>query len=121
MRLPMILVSFAFFACGGSSGGGGPTEAPITMTSAGLSSPAITIPSGGRVHFFNKDTANHQITSQDCTDLDTPVLAPNTDSLRPTMTGPLSCTFSDAVSGSAAFNGSVMVAAPGTIDGGSGY
>jgi hypothetical protein len=123
MRAAIILVSFVFVACGGGSSG--PTEAPITMTAAGLSTSAVTIPTGGRVHFFNKDTASHQITSPDpgCADLDTPTLAPGADSLRPTMAGPLSCTFKDALTSSAAFNGSVTVAAPGTIstDGGSGY
>ena len=121
MRIAMILVSFAFVACGGSDGSSGPTEAPINLTSAGLSTSAVTIPSGGRVHFFNKDTANHQISSSTCPDLDTPVLAPGADSLRPLMTGPLSCNFSDALTSAAAFNGSVTVNAPGTPGGGAGY
>jgi len=122
MRIALILVPFAFVACGGG-GGGGPTEAPVNLTAAGLSSAAVTIPSGGRIHFFNKDTVNHQITSATagCSDLDTPTLAPGTDSLRPIMTGPLSCTYGDALTSAAAFNGSVTVNAPGSMDGGSGY
>ena len=117
----LTFVALAFVACGGSSGGGGPTEAPITMTSGGLSTSTVEIPTGGRVHFFNKDTVNHQITSTNCTDLNTPVLAPNTDSLRPTMTGPLSCTFSDSLTGSAMFNGSVTVAPAGMTPSNPGY
>jgi hypothetical protein len=119
MRVATILVSFAFAACGGSSGG--PTEAPIRMTSSGLSSSAVTIPSGGRVHFFNMDTVDHQIASSSCPDLATPRLAPGADSLRPQMTGPLSCTFSDAVTSSAAFNGTVTVNSPAAGGGGAGY
>ena len=80
----------------------------------------MTIPTGGRVHFFNKDTVNHQVSSSTCPDLDTPVLAPGTDSLRPLMTGPLSCTFSDALPSAPGFNGSVTVNPPGT-PGGAGY
>lgn len=120
MRIALILVSFAFVACGGSSSGG-PTEAPITMTASGLSSSAVTIPSGGRVHFFNMDTVNHQITSQNCPLLDTPTLAPGADNLRPLLTGPLSCNFGDALTSSAVFNGSVTVNPPGAPGGGSGY
>jgi hypothetical protein len=117
MRPALFLVLLAFTACGGSDT---PTEAPIRITPSGLSSSAITIPSGGRVHFFNADIVNHQIVSQDCPDLNTPVLAPGADSLQPLMTGPLSCTFADALTSTAAFNGSVTVNAPGA-GGGAGY
>lgn len=127
MRFGIFVVLFGLAACGGGSSGGGssstgPTEAPIRMTAAGLSANAITLPTGGRVHFFNMDTVAHQITSSDCgSDLDTPMLAPGGDSLQPTMTGPLSCTFQDALTSAPIFNGSVTVDAPGTSDGGSGY
>lgn len=120
MRIAILLVSFAFVACGGSSSSGGPpTEAPINLTSSGLSSAAVTIPSGGRIHFFNKDTIDHQIASS-CSDLASPRLSPGSDSLRPQMTGPQSCTISDALTSAAPFNGTVTVSAPG-MDGGSGY
>jgi hypothetical protein len=122
MRIALILVSFAFVACGGSSSGsGGPSEAPITMTASGLSTAAITIPSGGRVHFFNMDSVSHQITSQNCPALDTPTLMPGMDSLGPLLTGPLSCNFGDALTTSAAFNGSITVNPPGAPGGGAGY
>jgi hypothetical protein len=120
MRIAILLVSLAFVACGGSSSNG-PTEAPINLMSSGLSSSAVTIPNGGRVHFFNKDTAAHQIASS-CSDLVTPTLSPGGDSLRPQMTGPQSCTVSDALNPNASsFKGTVTVAAPGTGGGGSGY
>jgi hypothetical protein len=120
MRTAMILVSFAFVACGGSDNNS-PTEAPINLTSSGLSTSAVTIPTGGRIHFFNKDTVDHQITSSTCPDLDTPRLAPGADSLRPLMTGPLSCTFSDALTSATAFNGAVTVNPPGAPGDGAGY
>jgi len=37
------------------------------------------------------------------------------------MTGPLSCSISDALTSSASFNGTVSVSAPGMGGGGSGY
>ena len=119
MRIAMVLVSFTLVACGGSSGN--TTEAPISLTSAGLSSQSVTIPSGGRIHFFNKDSVDHQVASPNCPDLATPRLAPGAVSLRPLMTGPLSCNISDALTSSASFNGTVTVNAPGTTGGGSGY
>ncbi len=111
----------ALLLCAACGGGGGSTEAPIRLTSGGLSSSAITIPSGGRVHFFNMDTANHQIASSSCPGLATPLLTPGSDSLRPQMTGPLDCSFSDALTSAPIFNGSVTVAAPGTVVGDPGY
>jgi hypothetical protein len=90
--IAILLVSFAFVACGGSSSSSGPpTEGAINLTPSGLSSAAVTIPSGGRIHFFNKDTIDHQIASS-CSDLASPRLSPGGDSLRPQMTGPQSCT-----------------------------
>jgi hypothetical protein len=118
MRFAILLGSLAFVACGGSSSS--TTEAPINLTASGLSSASVTIPSGGRIHFFNKDTVAHRIAST-CADLVTPTLGPGVDSLRPQMTGPQSCSYSDAVTSSAAFNGTVIVTAAGTDGGGSGY
>ncbi len=120
MRLAIPLISLALVACGGSSAGT-TTEAPVNLTSSGVSSPAITIPNGGRVHFFNKDTVDHEIVSTNCSVLSSKRLTPGTDDLRPQMTGPLSCTYSDSLTSSAAFSGSVQVSAAGTGGGGGGY
>jgi plastocyanin len=120
MRIAMIVVAFAFVACGGGGGGGGggPTEAPVHITATGFNNSSITIPSGGRVHFFNDDTKSHQVTSN-CTELNTQPIPAGGNSLQPTMTGPLSCNYSDTAN--AALAGSVSVSAPGTGGGGAGY
>lgn len=120
MRIAMLLALLAHVSCGGSSNSG-PTEAPINLTSAGASSAALTIPSGGRVHFFNKDTANHQMASP-CGALSSPLLAPGADYLSPTITGPVACAFSDSLNpNNSAFKGTVTVGPPGATGGGSGY
>jgi hypothetical protein len=126
MRIALIAAALGIVACGGGGGGsGGPTEADINITATGFASPtgasAITIPSGGRIHFFNKDTVSHQVTSN-CTELDTNVIAPGGDSLQPTMTGPLNCSYNDV--NKTSLTGSVVVNAPssgGGGGGGSGY
>ncbi|GAC1346982.1 MAG: hypothetical protein NVSMB23_25520 [Myxococcales bacterium] len=117
MRMPIRLGLLALVGCGGA--GSSPAESPITPTSSGLSSASTTIPSGGQVHFFNKDTVDHQIASTTCPALASKRLAPGTDDLRPPLTGPLSCSFSDALTSSATFSGTVTVSAPG--GGGRGY
>jgi plastocyanin len=118
MRIAVILAAFALVACGGGSSGG-PTEAPVRITSSGFVNASITIPSGGRVHFFNNDSVAHQVTSSDCPQLDTPSIPAGGDSLQATMTGPASCNYKDAAN--ASLVGSVTVSAPGTGGGGAGY
>jgi len=58
-RIAIPLIALAAAACGGS-GSSGPTEAPLNITASGIASntgsTSITIPVGGRVHYFNKDT-----------------------------------------------------------------
>ena|SRR5438132_1657773 len=123
LRKAILLVPLALAACGGDSGSN-VTAATINLTASGAASPAntsaITVPSGGRVHFFNKDTTNHQVSSN-CTELSSPQLAPGNDFLSPALAGPKSCTFNDALNPSNnAFSGSVTVSAPGTGGGGGG-
>ncbi|HZX95245.1 MAG TPA: hypothetical protein VFE90_12055 [Myxococcales bacterium] len=124
MRLSMLLVTLALVACGGGSGGGSQV-ADINLTSQGAvtasgNSPInITIPSGGQVHFFNKDTAPHKITSPECTELNSPQLAPNQDFLTSIGGGPRACTFKDSLNPSApGFNGNITVGDTGTPGGG---
>jgi hypothetical protein len=112
-------------ACGGSSSSG-PTEAPLNITAAGIASntgsSSIAIPSGGRVHYFNKDTVAHQITSS-CPELSTTgPIAAGGNSLQPPMTGPVSCSVNDSVNTAVVANVSVTApSAGGGGGGGSGY
>jgi hypothetical protein len=125
-RIAIPLIALAAVACGGSSSNG-PTEAVLNIDSTGIKSPAgssqIAIPTGGRVHYFNKDTVPHQITSG-CTELSMAApLAAGGNQLQPVMSTPESCGLNDA-SGNAALVASVTVNAPspgGGGGGGSGY
>ena len=125
MRLAYLLVPLALVACGGSGGGGNQAPAEIDLTATGATAGGnpgvnITIPSGGQVHFVNKDTTPHQITSAECPELNTAQLAPNADSGLLTLTGgPKACTFKDSLNASnSAYSGNITVSAPGTPGGG---
>jgi len=123
MRLAYLLVPLALVACGGSGGGGNQAPAEIDLTAtgatAGGTSVNISMPSGGQVHFVNKDTKPHQISSSNCTELNTAQLAPNVDSGLITVTTQATCTFSDSLNPSnATYNGTITVLPPGTPGGG---
>lgn len=126
MRLACLLVPLALVACGGSGGGGGnvaPAEIDLTATGAtagGNPTVNITIPSGGQVHFVNKDTKPHQITSADCLELNTAQLAPSADSGLITLNGgPKACTFKDNLNPTnAAYSGNINVSTAGSPGGG---
>ena len=119
MRLALLFFPIALLGCGGS---GGNSAAQVQLTSSGASPNTITVPNGGQVHFINKDTANHQIASSDCSDLASPSLAPNGDFLATLNGGPKTCTFKDGLNATVtAFNGTVTVQAPGGGGGGGGY
>lgn len=130
MRLAVIPgILLALVACGGSDNSG-PTEARMNFSSSGLKSSSgntvLTIPTGGRVHYFNTDTANHQAQSA-CAELNqTAPLAPGADQLMPILSTPTNCTITDALNaGNATFQAFVNVEAPppggGGGGGGSGY
>ncbi len=125
MRFAYLLVPLALVACGGSGGGTNQAPAEIDLTATGATaggnpSVNIDIPSGGQVHFVNKDTKPHQVTSPECAELNTAQLAPNADSgLLTLQGGPKGCTFKDSLDPSnAAFSGNITVSAPGTPGGG---
>ena len=126
MRLACLLLPLAFIACGGSDGGSNQAPAEIDLTATGARTPIapsvnIDLPSGGQVHFFNKDpAAPHKVASTDCAELNTAQLAANTDAPLITVNGgPKACTFKDELNPSnAAFNGNITVTAPGTPGGG---
>jgi hypothetical protein len=115
------LVALAFVACGGSSSSG-PTEAVMNITASGISSSAnssnITIPSGGRIHYFNKDTVAHQINSN-CPEMAmTAPLAAGGNQLQPIIGGPQNCSLTDTANAAAV--ASVSVSAPSAAGGGGG-
>jgi hypothetical protein len=120
MRAVILLVPLALVACGSS---GGQAPAKIQLSSAGASPGVITVPSGGQVDFVNKDTADHQIASTDCSELASPKLTTGQDFLATLTTGPKTCTFKDGLNPSNnTFSGTVTVTAPGMGGGGgSGY
>src|SRR3954465_13934517 len=101
MRLAYLLLPLALIACGGSGGGSNQAPAEIDLTAAGARTPTapsvnIDLPSGGQVHFFNKDAAPHKVSSSDCAELNTAQLAANTDAPLITVNGgPKGCTFKD--------------------------
>ena len=124
-RIGIPLIALAAVACGGSSNSG-PTEAPLNITAAGIASntgsTTISIPVGGRVHYFNKDTVAHTIVASGSTtcaaDLSSDgAIAPGGNQLRPVMSQTENCTLND--SSNAALTASVSVIAP-TAGGGSG-
>ena len=120
MRTGIVLAALAFGACGGSSSS--QSAAQIQLTAAGASPSAITLPSGGQVHFVNQDSAAHQIASTTCSEMSSPQLGNGQDFLTSPLTGPKTCSFNDGLNPSNAnFSGTVTVNAPGTGGGGSGY
>jgi hypothetical protein len=110
----------AVTACGGSDNGF--NGATINITSSGLSpSQAVTVPSAGQVRFVNQDTVNHQVQSANCSELNSPSLAP-TQSFTATLgQGAKACPFVDALNPSSTqYQSSIQVSAPGTGGGGGG-
>jgi len=123
MRLPYLLVPLVLIACGGSGGGNrAPAEIDLTATGAtagGNPSVNISLPSGGQVHFVNKDTRPHQISSSNCPELNTAQLAPSADSGLITLTTQANCTFTDSLNPSnTSYAGNITVLPPGTTGGG---
>jgi len=131
-RIALPLIALVAVACGGSSSSG-PTEAPLNITSAGIASntgsTSISIPVGGRVHYFNKDSAPHTIVATGTSgcaaalSTDGPI-APGGNQLRPVMSSTENCTLND--SSNSALTASVSVIATpvgsgGGGGGGSGY
>jgi len=125
MRLAVIPgILLAFVACGGSDSGSSPTEARMNFTSSGLTSAAgnasITVPTGGRVHYYNTDTVNHQAQSA-CPELNqTAPLAPGANQLMPVLNTPTNCTISDTANANIQAFVTVSAAPAGGSGGGGG-
>ena len=110
MRRALLLLALAPLACGGKD-----TSSPVVeLRATGVSPTTIPVASKGTLRFVNKDTADHQITSADCSELATPQLAANAESTVTLGVGPKTCTYSDALNpANTAFQGKVTVLAPG--------
>ena len=128
-RIVIPLIALVAVACGGSDGGGGPTEAPLNITAAGIASntgsTAISIPVGGRVHYFNKDTAAHTIVANGtggcAAALSTDgAIPPGGNQLRPVMSSTESCSLTDSSNASLAASVNVIAAPTGSGGGGGG-
>lgn len=128
MRLAVIPgILLAFVACGGSDSSS-PTEAPLNITANGIASSkgssSIAIPTGGRVHYFNKDVVPHQIVAtgtSGCTVLASDGAIPaNGDQLRPVMSSAENCSIADSANSAVAAFVNVTAPAPGGGGGGGG-
>jgi plastocyanin len=118
MRAAIFLfVPLALVACGGG-GGGNVAPAQINLTATSASPVGFTIPSGGEIDFVNKDTVSHQITSSDCSELNSPPIAAGAKFVTIVTNGPKTCNFTDTA-GSHTFMGSFTVGPPGSP--GNGY
>lgn len=121
MRSAIVLGVVMLAACGGGDSTPSGAPASVNLTASGAAPSTFTLPSGGQVHYFNKDTAAHQIASTDCSDIGSPSLAAGQDFLTQALLGPRSCTFRDSVNPSnSAFQGTVTINAPGAGGGGGG-
>jgi hypothetical protein len=130
MRSAVIPAIFllSLVACGGS-GSSGPTEAPLNITAAGIASnsgsTAISIPIGGRVHYFNKDTsATHTIVASGtggcAAALTSGAIPPSGNQLMPVINSTESCSLSDSTNAALAASVNVIAAPAGGGGGGGG-
>ena len=98
----------------------------MNFSSSGLKSSSgnasITVPTGGRVHYYNTDTVPHQAQST-CPELNEAApLAPNADQLMPVLNNPTNCSITDTANASIQAFVTVSVPPPsGGGGGGDGY
>jgi len=119
MHKPMLLFPLALAACGGSPSSSGP--AMVSLRAGGVTPSTISVMAGARLEFTNEDTVNHQVVSNDCSELSSPVLAAGASFTATMGAGPKTCTFSDALMpGKTAFQGTVTVEQSSTGDAGYG-
>src|SRR5215813_11444967 len=89
-------LGFVFIvAAAGCVGEWRPTTASLSAT--GVTPTALTVDSSTVVEFKNGDARDHQIRSDDCTELSTPVLAPGQRYDARLGRGPKSCHFDDVL------------------------
>jgi hypothetical protein len=116
MRTAILLIVTSAFvaACGGSGGGtpSGPLDVNLTPTGASPSTfPAL---SQATLRFVNQDTTDHQIGLSNCPEVATPRLTPGANATVTLGAGPKTCNFSDSLHPSlTTFQGTINVLAPG--------
>lgn len=119
MHKPMLLFPLALAACGGSPSSSGP--AMVSLRAGGVTPSTISVMAGARLEFTNEDTVNHQVVSNDCSELSSPVLAAGASFTATMGAGPKTCAFSDALMpGETTFQGTVTVEQSSTGDAGLG-
>lgn len=96
-----------------------PSSQSISITSTGFSPSVVFVSPGGSVTFTNKDNGSHQVASDQCPELNGPVLAPGARFVaRMTGVSGRSCEFHDESRiGVTGFTGSVFVCTQETLFG----
>ena len=73
MHKAILLFPLALAARGGSPSNSGP--AMVSLRAAGVNPSAISLMSGSKLQFTNDDAVDHQVASNDCSELSSPILA----------------------------------------------
>ncbi len=119
MRKAILLFPLALAACGGSPSSSGP--AMVSLRAAGINPSMISVMAGAQLQFTNEDAVDHQVASNDCSELSSPILAAGASFTATMGAGPRACAFSDALMpGKTAFQGTVTVQQSSTGDAGYG-
>jgi len=93
----------------------------VSLRAGGVTPSTISVMAGARLEFTNEDTVNHQVVSNDCSELSSPVVAAGASFTATMGAGPKTCAFSDALMpGKSAFQGTVTVQQSSTGDAGYG-
>jgi hypothetical protein len=119
MRKAILLFPLALVACGGYPSSSAP--AMVSLRAAGVNPSTISVVAGAQLQFTNEDTVNHQVASNDCSELSSPILAAGASFTATIGAGPKTCAFSDPLmAGDTAFQGIVTVQQSSTGDAGFG-
>lgn len=120
--IPVSVVAILFsVACAGEDA---VLPVEISLGAGGTTPSSTSVASGAALRFTNHDTIDHQIASTTCTELGSPTLAAGKSFTATLGVGPKTCTYKDGLHPTeAAFEGTVLVAAPagGGGGGGGGY
>src|ERR1700730_3076370 len=119
MRNEIRLFPLSLTACGVPPSSSGP--AMVSLRAAGVNPSTISVMAGAQLQFTNEDAVDHQVASNDCSELSSPILAAGASFTATMGAGPKTCAFSDALMpGKTAFQGTVTVEQSSTDDAGYG-